>query len=91
MPKTYVWLEESTDVVGGSFKETKESITWKGKIVATLAEPAGAKAVHWSQLGVEAVIAPDFKKAKVAFTWELFQKCWQEFLEESARRVLNQA
>ena len=59
--------------------------------MATLTEPNGAKAVHWSQFGVESAIAPDFKAAKVSFSWELFQKWWQDFSEESARRTLSHA
>ena len=79
LPKHYEWLGEDSEIIGGSYKEGKESITLRQRVVATLSEPAGVKTLHWNWEAVANIIGKDFATAKIHFTLEYIK-------DEKARR-----
>ena len=83
MDKEYDWLGEPTQVIGGSYKEGEESVTWKEVVIATVTNPDGVKDVTWAWDSLAKTLQKEYDTAKRKFDIELFKSEWKEFLEEN--------
>ena len=83
LDKEYDWLGEPTQVIGGSYKEGEESITWKEVVIATVTNPDGLKTVTWVWESLTRTLQKEYEAVKKKFDTDLFKSEWKEFLEEA--------
>ena len=88
--KYYSFLDEETEVIAGSYKDSKESITWKGQLIATLTLIEGVKSIHWTDRAAS-ILAPDFAAKGLTLDEDSFRQKWRAFLQEAESRKTKQA
>ena len=85
MDKEYDWLGELTQVVGGSYKEGEESITWKETVIATVTNPEGVKCVTWAWDSLCKTMKAEYEAVRKCFDLDAFKRDWKDFQEENEK------
>ena len=90
LPKEYSFCEEASEIIGGSYKEGRECVTWRDRIIATLADPGGAKTVHWNIAAILDVVGADFRTRGIEFNETIFSNGWKEFQSQGEKNRQKQ-